>query len=154
VIDTDKPAKITYIKIDGETLEAMALDIWRPRMYVNNSTMSAHPDLRKMGLHAVPPGGDGSVIIANYNTSRIGLRSSDSDKAVMATNKTVCTKKEDGSYYGLKLPLRDASGHNIGILVMEMPYTSASEQAEAIRKAEVIRSELAQRIASADRLFE
>src|SRR5277367_6059336 len=35
-------------------------------------TLSAHPDLRKMGLHAVPPGAKDSVIIANANVSRIG----------------------------------------------------------------------------------
>jgi hypothetical protein len=82
------------------------------------------------------------------------LKSSDSDKVALAENKTVCSKREDGSYYGLKLPLQDASGHNIGMLVMEMPFTSASNEADAVRKAQSIRSEVAQRIASADRLFE
>jgi hypothetical protein len=36
VIDTDNASKIADLKIEGETLEAMALDIWRPRVYVNN----------------------------------------------------------------------------------------------------------------------
>ena len=82
------------------------------------STMSAHPDLRKMGLHTVPKGGQDSLIIANFNTSRIGLKSSDGDRIPLAENKTVCARKDDGSYYGVKLPLRDSSGQNIGILVI------------------------------------
>jgi DNA-binding beta-propeller fold protein YncE len=118
------------------------------------STMSEHPDLRKMGLHAVPPGGKDSVIIANYNTVRIGLKSSDSDRVVLSEGKTICTKKDDGSYYGLKLPLQDASGHSIGILVMEMPFTSAADEAEAISKAQNIRHEVGAQISDFSRLFQ
>src|SRR6185312_7559359 len=36
VIDTTSGKKVSDIRIAGETLEAMALDIYRPRMYVNN----------------------------------------------------------------------------------------------------------------------
>ena len=36
VIDTAAGKKLTDIRIDGETLEAMALDAFRPRLYVNN----------------------------------------------------------------------------------------------------------------------
>jgi hypothetical protein len=107
------------------------------------STLSAHPDLRKMGLHAVPPGGKDSVIIANANTARIGIKSSAGDLAAVKDGKTYCAKKEDGSFYNLKLPLKDASGNSIGILVMEMPFTSAADDTEAIEEAEGLRAELA-----------
>ena len=36
VVDTTKEEKIADIKIDGDTLEAMALDSYRPRLYVND----------------------------------------------------------------------------------------------------------------------
>ncbi len=36
VVDTTTAKKVTDIRIDGETLEAMALDTFRPRLYVNN----------------------------------------------------------------------------------------------------------------------
>jgi hypothetical protein len=118
------------------------------------ATLSAHPDLRKMGLHAIPPGGRDSVIIANANTSRIGIKSSAGDLEAVKDGKTYCVKKDDGDFFNLKLPLRDASGRTIGILVMEMPATSAADQAEAIRKAEEIRQELARQITDHKALFQ
>ena len=62
--------------------------------------------------------------------------------------------RDDGSFYNLKLPLQDASGRRIGILVMEMPFTSAANEAEAINKAEDLRAELAHKIPNQDRLFQ
>jgi hypothetical protein len=117
------------------------------------ATLSSHPYLRKMGLHAVPPGGKDSVIIANANTSRIGIPSSAGDLDAVKGGKTYCVRKDDGSFFNLKLPLQDASGRVIGILVMEIPYTSAVDDSEAIRKAEEIRRELAQQIPDYQALF-
>jgi hypothetical protein len=118
------------------------------------ATLSAHPDLRKMGLHAIPPGGVDSVIIANANTSRIGIKSSDGDLAVLKDGKTSCARRDDGEFYNLKLPLEDAAGRRVGILVMEIPFTSAADQVQAIAKAEAIRRELARQIPDYNRLFQ
>jgi hypothetical protein len=115
--------------------------------------LSTHPYLRKMGFHAIPPGGTESVIIANGNTSRIGIASSKGDFEAVRDGKTYCAKKDDGAYYNIKMPLHDASGRTIGILVMEMPYTSAADEAEAIHKAEAIRQEVAQQIPDYQSLF-
>jgi hypothetical protein len=41
VIDTTSGEKAADIRVDGETLEGMALDIWRPRGYVNNKEKNA-----------------------------------------------------------------------------------------------------------------
>jgi DNA-binding beta-propeller fold protein YncE len=117
------------------------------------ATLSAHPDLRKMGLHAVVPGGTDSVIIANANTTRIGVKSSAGDLDAVKDGKTYCARKEDGSFFNMKLPLQDASGRAIGILVMEIPFTSAANDAEAIGRAEGIRRELARQIPDRDALF-
>ena len=110
------------------------------------ATMSAHPDLRKMGFHAIPPGGTDSVIIANADVSRIGNKSSQGDLDAVKDGKTYCVRKDDGSYFNAKLPLKDASGRTIGILVMEIPFSSAPTQEQAIHEAEEIRQELAQKI--------
>ena len=118
------------------------------------ATLSAHPELRKMGLHAVPPGLTDSLIIANGNASRIGYKSSKGDFDAVKDNKTYCAKKDDGQFYNLKLPLLDASGKRIGILVMELPFTSVPDAAEAIRKAEEIRAEVAKNIPDLNRLFQ
>jgi len=95
-----------------------------------------------------------SVIIANANTLRIGIPSSEGDLDAVKDGKTYCAKKDDGSFYNLKLPLQDASGRRIGILVMEMPFTSAANETDAIKKAEDLRAELAQKIPNQDRLFQ
>ncbi|MEI9971144.1 MAG: YncE family protein [Ignavibacteriota bacterium] len=132
-----------------------AIAVRAPRaLELDLAMLSAHPDLRKLGLHAVPPGAKDSVIIANGNTSRIGVKSSADDFEAVKDGKTYCAKKDDGAFYNLKLPLHDASGKAIGILVMEVPFTSVAGEAEAVRKAEGIRSELAQQIPSYEALFQ
>jgi DNA-binding beta-propeller fold protein YncE len=118
------------------------------------SMLSAHPELRKMGLHAVPPGKSDSLIIANANTSRVGYKSTSGDLDAVKDGKTYCSKKDNGSFYNLKLPLLDASGQRIGILVMEMPFTSATDDVDAVSKAKAIRAELAKQIPGLNRLFQ
>jgi DNA-binding beta-propeller fold protein YncE len=118
------------------------------------ATLSAHPELRKMGLHAIPPGAKDSVIIANANTSRIGYKSSQGDLDAVKDGKTYCVKRDDGAFFNAKLPLEDSSGRTIGILVMEMPFSSVADETAAIHKAEGIRHELAQQIPSYDALFQ
>jgi len=132
-----------------------AQPVHAPRaLQLEMATLSAHPDLRKMGLHAVPPGGKDSVIIANANTARIGAKSSAGDLDAVKEGKTYCAKKDDGAFFSLKLPLLDASGRNIGILVMELPFTSAADETQAVRRAEEIRHELAQQIPDYKALFQ
>lgn len=116
--------------------------------------LSDHPDLRKMGLHAVPPSGTDSLIIANGNASRIGIKSTAGDLDAVKDGKTYCSPKENGSFYNMKLPLHDASGRTIGILVMEIPFTSAPTQERAIHEAEEIRAELATKISDYQSLFQ
>jgi hypothetical protein len=45
----------------------------------------------------------------------------------------------------MKLPLEDAAGRTIGIVAMEIPFTSAADEATAVREAEGIRHELGSR---------
>jgi hypothetical protein len=118
------------------------------------STMSAHPYLRKMGLHAIPQGQKDSVIVANANAGRIGVKSSEGDLDAVKDGKTYCVKRDDGSYYNVKMRMFDAAGRRIGILVMEIPYTSAADQADAIRQAEDLRKELARQIPGLNALFQ
>ena len=138
-----KPAEVQG-KVRVHAPRALDLDL---------ATLSAHPDLRKMGLHAIPPGGKDSVIIAHANTSRIGVASSAGDSDAVKEGKTYCAMKDDGAFYNMKLPLKEVSGRTIGILVMEIPYTRRPDEAAAVRQAERIRNELAQQIPDRDWLF-
>jgi DNA-binding beta-propeller fold protein YncE len=138
-----KPVSTTPdAKVDAPAAERLVL-----------ATMSAHPYLRKMGLHGIAPGTDFSVILANANAPRIGFKTSESDFAAVKEGKTSCAKREDGSYYNMKMPMFDAEGRRIGILVMEIPYTSATGEQDAIDQAESLRKELAKQIPSYSALF-
>jgi hypothetical protein len=117
------------------------------------SMLSSNPWLRKMGLHAAPPGHPDFVIIANGNTSRLGVKSTQGDLDAVREGKTYCAKRDDGSYFNMKMPMFDAHGRRIGILVMEIPFTSAVDEADAIRKAEDLRSQLSSRIPDLKSLF-
>ncbi len=143
-IEVLQPLNISAAK-PAET--AVAQPVHAPRaLQLEMAMLSAHPDLRKMGLHAVPPGGRDSVIIANANTSRIGVKSSAGDLDAVKGGKTYCAKRDDGAFFNMKLPLQDAAGRVIGILVMEIPYTSAADETQAVHQPEEIRHELAQEI--------
>jgi len=144
-----------HVPVAKPVESSMAAPVHAPRaLELDMAMLSAHPDLRKMGLHAIPPGGKDSVIIANANTSRIGVKSSAGDRDAVKDGKTYCAKRDDGAFFNMKLPLQDASGRTIGILVMEIPFTSAADEADAIRQAEGIRYELAQQIPDYNSLFQ
>jgi DNA-binding beta-propeller fold protein YncE len=140
-----KPVPAAEVPENVNAPHALQLDI---------AMMSAHPDLRKMGIHAILPGEKDPVIIANINTSRIGIKSSQGDLDAVKDGKTYSAKREDGSFYNAKMPLNDSSGHVIGILVMEIPFTSVTDQDGAVHEAEEIRKELSAQIPDYQSLFQ
>lgn len=116
-------------------------------------TLSAHPLLRKIGLHVIPPGGEKMVIVANGNATRIGIPTSESDFAAVKSGKIYGPRIEDGQFYNMKMPMFDAQGRTIGILVMEIACTDAISEEDAAQKAAVIRDEVSKKISSLDSLF-
>lgn len=116
-------------------------------------TLSSHPLLRRMGLHVIPPGRENMILIANGNATRIGIRTSPSDFAAVKSGKIYGPRIEDGKFYNMKMPMFDAQGRRIGILVMEIACTDAVSEEDAARKAESIRNEVSQKIPSLEFLF-
>jgi len=116
-------------------------------------TLSAHPSLRKLGLHVIPPGGDKMVIVANGNETRVGIPTSESDFAAVKGGKIYGPKIEDGQFYNMKMYMFDAKGQKIGILVMEIPCTDATDEEDAARMAATIRDEISRKIPSLGSLF-
>jgi DNA-binding beta-propeller fold protein YncE len=115
--------------------------------------LSKHPTLRRMGLHVIPPGEQTMILIANGNQTRLGIHTSESDFAAVKSGSTYGPRIADGEYYNMKMPMFDAQDRKIGILVMEIPCTDATSEADAARIAECIRSELAKKIPSLESLF-
>jgi hypothetical protein len=116
-------------------------------------TLSSHPLLRRMGLHVIPPGHENMILIANGNATRIGIRTSEGDFAAVKADKIYGPRIEDGEYYNMKMPMFDAQGRRIGILVMEIPCTDAVSEEDAARKAAAIREEVSKEIPSLESLF-
>ena len=116
--------------------------------------LSEHPTLRRMGLHVIPPGQKQMILIANGNATRLGIHTSDGDFAAVKDGKTYGPHNADGGFYNMKMPMFDAEGRPIGILVMEIPDTAATSEADAAHQAEAIRKELAAKIPSLEWLFQ
>jgi DNA-binding beta-propeller fold protein YncE len=116
-------------------------------------TLSAHQELRKLGLHAVQPGENDSVIVANGNATRRGIKTTEGDFKAVAAGKIYGKRVEDGAYFNMKMPMFDASGRRIGLLVMEIPLTSVNDDASAIKYADAIRTEIARQIPNLEALF-
>ncbi len=115
--------------------------------------LSTHPLLRRIGLHVIPPGTQTMILIANGNETRLGIHTSDGDFAAVKGRKTSGPLVEDGRFYNMKMPMMDAQGRPIGILVMEIAGTDAADEGSAARKAESIRAEVAKKIPSLEALF-
>jgi len=116
-------------------------------------TLSAHPLLRRVGLHVIPPGGDKMVIVANGNATRIGIPTSEGDFAAVKDGQIYGPKNEDGRFYNMKMQMFDAQHRRIGILVMEIACTDAVSEEDAAKKADAIRQEISSQIPNLESLF-
>lgn len=116
-------------------------------------TLSAHPLLRRMGLHVIPPGREHMILIANGNATRIGIRTSEGDFAAVKAGKIYGPRIEDGQFYNMKMRMFDTQHRQIGILVMEIACTDAVSEEDAAQKAAAIREEVAKKIPSLESLF-
>jgi hypothetical protein len=120
-----------------------------------DEAMASNPGVQKMGLHVNPPSSPDSVVIANNLPSKIGKKSSAKDLSVMTSEKSTVAKVNNGAspFYDLALPLRDAAGKCIGMIVMEIRGTAAKDEADALHQAESITNAMQERIPSQAALF-
>ena len=118
------------------------------------TTKAAHPEIKKLGLHTVPPGEQESCIIANPIASKIGKISSAADLTVVTSGEAAAyPHPEEGGFFDLGLPLNDAQGAAIGLMVLEIPYSYASTKEEALTDGLKIRDEVAAKIPNKAALF-
>jgi hypothetical protein len=145
------PTGVTQLKAP---IVEVQLSVKAPRAeQIALETLSTHPLLRKIGLHAIPPGADKMVIIANGNATRIGIPTSKSDFAAVKEGKIYGPKIDDGQFYNMKMFLFDAKHRQIGMLVMEIACTDATSETDAATKADAIRQEIAAKIPKVSALF-
>jgi len=115
-----------------------------------------HDDIVKLGLHAVPPGSTDNVIIANIAPEKIGKRSSTADLEKLAQNKPIAVPLDKSKTFDLLIPITAANGGDLngGFVVMEVPYSKAANEEEALKIGTGIRDEVQQLIPSRDAMYQ
>ncbi len=148
----DKPAKSpaqdpsSYMRVHAPFAEDLVMKV-----------KAAHGDqIVKLGIHAVPPGETDNVIIANITPAKIGKKSSDGDMKNLATGEPVAKKLDKDKTFDLLIPLTDAKGRDLegGFVVMEVPFTKASNEDEAIKIGVAIRNDIQHQIPSKESLYQ
>lgn len=118
--------------------------------------MANHSDIGKLGIHAIPLGATNNVIIACNIRSKNGKKSSAADVEKLAAGKTVAMRIDDEKIFDLLLPMTDANGGDLkgGFVVMEVPFSKATTEAEALKIGMVVRDEIQAKIPSRAALYQ
>jgi hypothetical protein len=113
-----------------------------------------HPETGIIGLHALPPGEKGSVMVANGVRYKIGKKSDPDDLDVQKPGaKPVIEPKADKRVTDTGQALLDSAGHVIGTIVIEIKYGYEPDADKAFKRAEEIRAEFQSKIPSKEKLF-
>ncbi len=112
-----------------------------------------HPEIQKLGLHAVPPGQTENVIVANNLPEKIGKVSSPNDMRLVAPGQPVAVREQEGSFFDTFMPLHNRAGRIIGFLVMEVPFATANTEQEAIGEGIRLRDEVERQAPTLETLF-
>ncbi len=127
-----------------------------------DATMREHPDLLSMTLHGVPPGMDKVyTMFAGSYPDRVGNPDDPDDIDVITKGITIVDPrwhrtKDVTPKFVVQLPLRDAAGNNVGLVVYAFKVAVASNagERELYLKALDLRDALAKRIPSYAALFD
>jgi hypothetical protein len=132
---------------------------------LSDETMAAHPELLSITLHGVPPGmKEVYTMFAGSYPERIGNPDDPDDIDVSKKGITIIDPRwhrsnDNPKKFVVLMPMRDAGGANIGLVVYAFkepaanPNTSASEK-DYFAKSAALRDELARKIPSYKALFE
>jgi hypothetical protein len=148
----EKPAKApsqdpsTYMHVHAPFAQSLVVKV-----------KAAHEDqIVKLGIHAVPPSETDNVIIANITPSKNGKKSSPTDLEKLAQNKPIAVKIDKDQVFDLLIPLTDAKGRDLngGFVVMEVPYSKAGNEEEALKIGVEIRDDVQRQIPSKKALYQ
>lgn len=132
---------------------------------LSDETMKKHPELLSVTLHGVPPGmKDVYTMFAGSYPERIGNPDDPDDIDVIKKGITIVDPrwnrtKDNPKKFVVLMPMRDAAGQNIGLVVYAFknppanPHTSAQEMIY-LKKSTVLRDALAKKISSYNALFD
>ena len=132
---------------------------------LSDDTMAKQPELLSITLHGVPPGLEKVyTMFAGSFPDRVGNADDPDDIDVIVKGITILDPrwkrtKDDPKKFVVLMPMRDASGENIGLVVyaFKQPPANAnvsSVEAEYLAKSNALRDELAKKIPTYKALFE
>jgi hypothetical protein len=146
---------------------------WTPPAYkiyaqvLSDQIMAAHPELISVTFHGVPPGmKDVYTMFAGSYPERIGNPDDDDDIMIVKLGITILDSrwnrlKDPAKKFVMMLPLRDAAGNHLGLLVaayknpdFSPTVTSSKQEAEFFAKGTKLRDDLQKQIPSYAALFE
>ncbi len=141
---------------------------WTPPAYriyaqtLSDEIMAAHPELISVTFHGVPPGmSKVYTMFAGSYPERIGNPDDPDDVMIIETGITILDPrwhrtKDPIRKYVPMLPLRDAAGENIGLLVLayKNPVNSGYNDEHFFKQSMALRDELQKKIPSYSALFE
>jgi len=147
---------------------AEAAKNWSPPAYTSyaqtlaDATMRAHPELLSMTFHGVPPGLDKVyTMFAGSYPDRIGNPDDPDDVDVIVKGITVVDPrwhrtKDATPKFVVQLPLRDAAGENVGLVVyaFRVPVESSAGEREYYTRGLDLRDALAKQIPAYRALFD
>jgi hypothetical protein len=132
---------------------------------LSDETMAQHPELLSVTLHGTPPGTtDVYTMFAGSYPERIGNPDDPDDIDVIKKGITIVDPrwnrtKDNPKKFVVLMPMRDAKGENIGLVVYAFknppanPHTSEIEL-EFLKKSAQLRDELRRKIPSYSALFD
>lgn len=152
----------------GSTASWAADKNWTPppnKIYAQvlaDDIMAHHPELISVTFHGTPPGMTKVyTMFAGSYPDRIGNPDDPDDVMVIETGITILDPrwhrtKDPIRKYVPMMPLRDASGENIGLLVLayKNPVDSGKTDMDFFKAATILRDDLQKKIPSMNALFE
>ena len=146
---------------------------WTPPAYkiyaqtLSDQIMAQHPELISITFHGVPPGLDKVyTMFAGSFPERIGNPDDPDDVMIIELGITILDPrwhrvKDPAKKFVMMMPLRDASGENVGLLVaayknpdFQSKGSNAKLEADYFAKGTKLRDELQKQIPSYAALFE
>ena len=128
---------------------------------LSDQIMAAHPELISVTFHGVPPGLDKVyTMFAGSFPERIGNVDDPDDIDVITKGITIVDprwrRKDPQRKFVVLLPLRDAAGENVGLLVVayKNPETSNKGEKDYFLAATALRDSLKPKIPTYAALFE
>lgn len=110
-------------------------------------TISRHPELLELDVHAKPPGAAESVIVAAKSRDRVGKRTDADDLEVFKTGTPrVEINRTGNNNVEVAIQLVNVDGQPVGTAEMTFPYVPGTDEDALIGKANAIKRELRPRI--------